>query len=423
MSIEWDIEIIRDPLYGYIGLTKGEASLLDTAPLQRLRRIKQLAHTDLVYPGATHSRLEHSLGCLYLADRIAQKLKFSDGERLIVRSAALLHDVGHGPFSHVFENVLALANDREIEHSSITSAIIKSREISKLLGSLSKPILEIFAKKETESALRELISSSLDVDKLDYLRRDSYYTGVAYGIFDVERIMHTLDLVEKRHIAVQEKGKDALISFKLARYLMHIQVYQHHVRLIADSMITRAAKLSFRNNTLKQSDFQVSGNTDKFLKKFLSLDDNRFLSTICDGGGKAAKLIYMLRDRRLLKRGFQKDMRAFEELTLRKIKKMNRIDFERMEREIAKEVKVDKDYLVVYPLRVENPVYRDPDRYLKKDLPILIKLRDGTVKSFEDISPVTGAPEKYVEQLFVFCLPEHVEKVRGATKKYLDDLR
>ena len=129
-----DYKIVRDPLYGYIGLTKREVDLLDTIWLQRLRRIKQLAMTDLVYPSAVHTRFEHSLGVLHVADMMASQLKLSDHDREIARTAGLLHDIGHGPFSHVFETVLEIANGKKIDHEEITLKIIDTDVIHSILA-------------------------------------------------------------------------------------------------------------------------------------------------------------------------------------------------------------------------------------------------------------------------------------------------
>lgn len=421
-SIDWKWKIIRDPLYGYIGLTERETKLIDTEAMQRLKRIKQLGLIDNVYPSGIHSRFEHSLGALFVADRISQQLQISDQEREVIRVAALLHDVGHGPFSHVFENILQIANGREIDHTDITLKIIETKEIADILNDIKSNVQSIFREKEKESIEKDIISSALDADKLDYLRRDSYHTGVAYGMFDVERIIYMLGTDEKRtHLAVNEKGRDALESFRLARYLMHMNVYQHHVRAIADTMLTRAALLAFEEGDINKDEFNIGKHN--FLSSFLYYDDFRFINKIeCSRSDKAKELIERLAKRRLFKRAYEKDAGTIDLLKRRKLKNMRPEDFRDMERAIAEKAGLAPHLVIVYPRRIENPVYHDPDRYFREETPILIRERNGEIKSFDDISPITGARLKYVEKLFVFCPEEKKEAVKDATEEFLNSL-
>ncbi len=154
-----DIEkFVRDPLYGFIGLTKKEVELLNTNVVQRLRRIKQLGNTHLVYPSACHTRFEHSLGVIHIATRMAQRLKLGDHDTEIIRYAALLHDIGHGPFSHVFEAILENVNKRELSHEDITRKIIETdEELNRILGDKINDIILLFD-DTNETVNREIIS-------------------------------------------------------------------------------------------------------------------------------------------------------------------------------------------------------------------------------------------------------------------------
>lgn len=420
-SINWKWKIIRDPLYGYIGLTERETKLIDTEAMQRLKRIKQLGLIDNVYPSGIHSRFEHSLGALFVADRISQQLQINGQDREIIRVAALLHDVGHGPFSHVFEDILQNANGKEIDHDDITQKIIEISDFATILSDIKSNVLNIFREKQKESIEKDIISSALDADKLDYLRRDSYHTGVVYGVFDIERIIYMLETDDKReHVVVNEKGKEALESFRLARYLMHMNVYQHHVRAIADRMLTRAASLAFVEGGLRKEEFQIENNN--FLPSFLYYDDFKLINKIEHSGGEAKKLVERLAKRKLFKRAYEKDVSTIDILKRMKLEKMRKEDFSDMEKRIAEEASLAPHLVIVYPRRIENPVYHDPDRYFRKETPILIKEREGRIMPFEDISPITGAQQKYVEKLFVFCPEEKKEAVNKATEKYLDSL-
>jgi len=177
---------IRDPLYGFIGLTSDEISILDSPPLQRLRGIRQLAFAHLVYPSANHTRFEHSLGVLHIATRMADQLELSEDDVRILRYATLLHDVGHGPFSHVFESFLRTKTNGDITHETLTQTIIQEDPIvSGVLKEDFDGVIRIFDDADT-SILRQILSSNLDADKIDYLRRDAFHIGVAYGLFDLE---------------------------------------------------------------------------------------------------------------------------------------------------------------------------------------------------------------------------------------------
>lgn len=228
---------------------------------------------------------------------------------------------------------------------------------------------------------------------------------------------------QNTHLAVKEKGKDALESFRLARYLMHLQVYQHHVRAISDAMLTRAAELAFEEGSLVKSKFVYSGNKD-FLSHFLSLDDFTFLHEITTlSSGNAKKLVEMLKIRKLLKRGYERDMSDIPYYQRRRIGRMEKAEFEEMEKTIAKKAGIEPDFVIVYPIRIENPVYSDPDKYLKGlEIPILIKLKSGEIVPFDEISPISGAPQKYVEKLFVFCPEEKRQEVHKSTEEVIGNL-
>ncbi len=211
---------IRDPLYGFIDLSETETRIIDTPVFRRLHGIKQLSHAYLVYPTAIHTRFEHSLGVTHLADRISKQLSLDDEVREVVRLAALLHDVGHGPFSHLFEAVLERVNGKKIDHDKISMMLIREDpDISSILGDMGEKVIRILDRRpapgldrKISSLATDIVSSPLDVDKMDYLRRDSYHIGVAYGQFDLPRIIHMLthtDDKREQRICVDSKGKDS----------------------------------------------------------------------------------------------------------------------------------------------------------------------------------------------------------------------
>ena len=195
---------VRDPIHGLIRLTEQEMGLVNTQAFQRLRRIRQLAMADLVYPGAVHTRFEHSLGTLHTAQRIIDHLKRFEGvpeeDERVVRLAALLHDIGHGPFSHVTEHLLDKYYDKaavgessamEKIHEMVTVDVInKVDEVASLLSDDDREtITKIIAGERRRDYRRDIVSSDLDADKMDYLLRDAHYAGVRYGYFDLDKII------------------------------------------------------------------------------------------------------------------------------------------------------------------------------------------------------------------------------------------
>ncbi len=235
---------IRDSIHGDLHLTDYELKIVDTVEVQRLRRIKQLGFTNLVYPGANHTRFEHSIGTLFLADKLAHKLDLDEEIIELLRVCGLLHDIGHAPFSHVSER--AMKHDHEtvgkeiIADSSITD-IVNERFDVKLINNII----------DGKTKYGKIISGDLDVDRMDYLARDSYYTGVAYGVIDTERLLSSLTYKDD-NLILSEKGVQAAESTLLARYFMYPTVYQHHTTRIVNSMFRVSLEKLLKDNILEE---------------------------------------------------------------------------------------------------------------------------------------------------------------------------
>ena len=416
LSSRYRSKFVRCPLYGFIGLSNRENRLLNTIAMQRLSRIKQLAHTYVVYPSAVHTRFEHSLGTLHLADRVCDQLGFRRRERKVVRIAALLHDVGQGPFSHVWDEPMRWINGEDYTHEDVTKLMIESdTEIRRALGNLRSKVLEIFTEDTLSS---DVISSDLDVDKMDYLRRDSYHTGVAYGLFDLERIIRTLGRmseVGRDYLAVHEKGKDALESYRLARYAMHMQVYEHHARIIADDMFIKAIKFALEEGCLAKEELQISKD-QKFIDGFLKLDDFSIQHRILeDSTGIAKELIEDIRNRKLLKRAFKVPLtQRFVKHPLRRkeLARMNRNDIESAEEKIAKELRIDPAYVIVHLQSVEIKLYDSFEQILrKKEKNIFVIGANGEPSLLDEESPISASHDP-VRRLYVFCPEKYTKKAR-----------
>jgi HD superfamily phosphohydrolase len=286
-------KIINDPIYGFI--TINHEILFDCIQLpefQRLRRIKQLGLTHLVYPGAMHTRFHHALGAMHLMQLAIDSLKsknvqISEDEEIGVLLAILLHDIGHGPFSHSLEN--SIFND--VHHEDLSSVLMQ--QINRKMDSKLQLAIQIFEDKYKRKFLHQLVSSQLDMDRLDYLRRDSFYTGVSEGMVGIERIIQMLNVKDDKLI-VDEKGIYSVEKFLMARRFMYWQVYLHKTSIAADQILVMILKRAnflvkqgetlfaspflqyFLKNNCTKADLQ---NTE-VIETFCNLDDNDIICAI-----------------------------------------------------------------------------------------------------------------------------------------------
>ena len=284
----YERKIINDPVFGFINIPKGLLYDIVRHPLlQRLTRIKQVGLSSVVYPGAQHTRFQHSLGAFYLMSeaitQLASKGNFIfDSEAEAVQAAILLHDIGHGPFSHVLEDTIV----KGIPHEEI-SLMLMERMNKEMNGQLSLAI-QIFKDEYPKRFLHQLVSGQLDMDRLDYLRRDSFYTGVTEGNIGSARIIKMLDVADDR-LVVESKGIYSIENFLIARRLMYWQVYLHKTSVAYEKMLIstllRAKELAsqgielfaspalhfFLYNDITPTEFYSNPDC---LENFIQLDDN-----------------------------------------------------------------------------------------------------------------------------------------------------
>ncbi|HON80659.1 MAG TPA: HD domain-containing protein [Methanoregulaceae archaeon] len=230
------MKIIKDPVHGYIEVPGYILPILDAPVLQRLRYIRQLGFSYLVYPGANHTRFEHSLGTMFLADLMARQLLLSPDERQLVISTALIHDIGHGPFSHAIEPAMKELCGRA-HHD--TAWLTEDPDLTSILAGHGIDTGQSAALLDGEHELSGILHGELDVDRMDYLLRDAHYTGVPYGTVDAHRLIRNTVIYDGQ-IAIQEGGINAAESLLIARTLMRPAVYYHHVSRIAEMMLSRA---------------------------------------------------------------------------------------------------------------------------------------------------------------------------------------
>lgn len=317
------MKFVRDSVHGTLNLTEFELKLIDTPPLQRLRRIRQLGFINLIYPGANHSRFEHSIGALYLASRLADSIGLDEDKKSLLRICALLHDVGHGPFSHVSEPAL------NVPHEEFTSYVIKNSEITDVLNEKYK-INKIDDIIHGKSVLGQAISGELDVDRMDYLLRDSHYTGVAYGTIDVERLIYNLKL--ENNLVLDIKGVQAAESMLVARYFMYPSVYQHHTTRIVNAMFRRCLKHAITNGLIDS--------------QYLNTHDDSDLLCLCRAqDGIIGEFTSMLDNRNLLKN--VKSLNLSEVENPEQPFKIPKDDLLSAEVEIAEDYDIPRDYVIL----------------------------------------------------------------------------
>ena len=287
LSLLMKSKIINDPVHGFISLPQGILlDIIEHPYFQRLRRIAQVSLTHYVYPGAIHTRFHHALGAMHLMDQALSSLRakgvdISDEESLAARQAILLHDIGHGPFSHTLENSLI-----GVSHEQLS--IFFMEKLNEEFGGALDLAIRIFKNEYPRPFLHELISGQLDMDRMDYLSRDSYFTGVYEGVIGYDRLIKMLD-VREDELVVEEKGIYSIEKFLMARRLMYWQVYLHKTVLASELMLIRVLQRAgalgragalkshpgalsvFLEREITAKDFEE--NRDEWLEAFSRLDD------------------------------------------------------------------------------------------------------------------------------------------------------
>ena len=317
-------KFIRDSVYGDINLSEFEVRVMDMPQFQRIRRIKQLGLINLIYPGANHSRFEHCIGTMNLATNLATNLDLSKDEIELVRISGLLHDVGHGPFSHVSEGVLSFP------HEELTKYVIEKTSMHDLLDEKfdTKEIGEII---NGNGYLGPIISGELDVDRMDYLLRDSHNTGVAYGVIDYERIISNLKLDDG--LVLDIKGVQAAEGALVSRYFMYPSVYQHHTTRIVNSMFRRALKREIDSGKIKEHDMYKYDDSD-IISLFRQSDDEI-----------VRDMINRLDNKKKKKR--VKTIRLDNFKTPEKLYKIDQKTLRKAEEEIAEDYNMDRNYVFI----------------------------------------------------------------------------
>jgi HD superfamily phosphohydrolase len=296
--------MVKDPIHGYIHVSDLERQLMDTLPLQRLRRVKQLVFADYVYPGANHTRFEHSLGVMHLAGVLGRSLPVGMAEEEVemVRLAGLFHDLGHGPFSHTFEQVLVKRLNKT--HEDLTPWIVKGTELKDILSRNGLDVdavaeLAVGKAASVHPFVNQMISSAVDVDKMDFLMRDTYHTGAQYGNIDVYRLIYTMEVFDG-NLVVNSSALPALEAFLIARVESFRAIYYHKAARAAQIMLVKA---------MEAAEDEIGLCAFKTPQEYIEADDYTAWSELkrCP---KSRGIIQDLERRRLLKCAYEKEVQA-----------------------------------------------------------------------------------------------------------------
>jgi HD superfamily phosphohydrolase len=410
---------IMDPIHGYIPFTEIEKTVIDTEPVQRLHRVKQLGMAFYTYPSGVHTRFSHVTGAMHLAGLAAEKMVkqglLEDDDWQVLRLSALLHDLGHGPFSHSFENLLKKVTG--LTHEDMSTKLINETEVGDIIqaAGYSKDLVSRLAVGKTSYKNRkfpaEIIAGQVDMDKMDFLNRDSYFTGVPYGRVDHRRLIEGLNVQDDK-LTINSNALYALEQFIIARYEMFKAVYYHRTVRASEAMLDRVLK-GFSD----EIGFTSSISTEEFLK----LDDGYLWSKlneiskdriIGDDKRAAFELFSMLKKRTLLKTCYE--IVKHEADPQGRILENDKV-VEALINSISEEAGVDPLYVIIdtptLPTIPLNPIKRDNFEIIVYDE------KSKKTLNLSKVSPLSNALSQYMEVIRVYSLPNLRQKVSAAASK------
>jgi HD superfamily phosphohydrolase len=407
---------IKDPVHGYVYVTQAEKDIIDTYPMQRLRRIRQLAGSEFVYPGANHTRFEHCIGVMFLAGNILDNPHISqqvtEEESDMTRISALLHDCGHGPFSHVFEHLLL--KDLQKTHEDMTTWIVEKSEVSDKLSKMGYNSSEIGklavgkAHRAGKAFLDQIISSAVDVDKMDFILRDTYHTGAEYGFIDVYRLIHTLDILGE-NLAVELGALSALEAFMIARIESFKSIYFHRMGRAAQIML--ASAMDKANDELGLTSFKTP-------EEYLQLDDYTVWTTLkkC----KASQpIMENLEHRKMLKCAYERTFYEKDQMVSNLFSKETYRT--QIRSEIAKEAKADIEKIIIDVPTVPSVPYHQAVMMESPEIPVFTRNTKGKrdLQKLSNSSKIFETLKGFMNIIRVYTDEENREAVEKATVKIL----
>jgi HD superfamily phosphohydrolase len=433
-----DFKIIHDTVHGSIKLQSLFLDLLETPEIQRLHGIHQLGLAYLVFPGANHTRLEHSIGTCFVADRLADALGLNEEEKKLVMAAGMLHDIGHSPYSHTLE--MAVHGDIHADHMEITKDIILGKrrilseeynaqdrlfipELLEKYGLDPKDVARLVTGQVTDDTslkiedypthkdqiffnekkyLAHMIHGPIDADQIDYLLRDSHYTGVAHGTIDTDRLIQTVELFNN-DLVIHKRGVPAVEGMLVARDLMYTSVYFHKTVRIAELMLARAVEL-----------------LNEHLGEVHEMIDSELMAKLKEKGGFQKEIAFMLKYRRLFKRIFtmfkgktsEEEMGIVGNLRDPKIRR-------RTEMDICKRAGIPDGFVIIdVP---ENELQITEPRIKATNVKILDKNKLSPLSKFSPLARALELREVYDWEMMISSAPKYSDKVKKMAKKVLFD--
>lgn len=384
-------KVFKDPVHRYVHVRDQVIwDLVGTREFQRLRRIRQLGTTYLVFHGAEHSRFNHSLGVYEIVRRIVDDIfagrpEWDASERLLVLCAALLHDLGHGPFSHAFENVFGT------DHEEYTRAILLGdTEVNAVLRRVAadfpEKVSQVIEKTYPNQLVISLISSQIDADRMDYLQRDAYYTGVSYGHFDMERILRVMRPREGQ-VVIKESGMHAVEDYIMSRYQMYLQIYFHPVsrsaEVILNHILKRVKMLSERGYSFKHapSHFKPFFKNDITLEDYIALDESIMLTYIQFWMQEEDAILRDLSSRFI-------NRKLFGYMNMNPQKEPQR--FARLQ-QLFKQIGIDPTYYLVHDSTSDLPYDLYQPGVATGKLPIMLQMANGEIRELSQESSLVDA--------------------------------
>jgi HD superfamily phosphohydrolase len=410
---------IKDPVHGYVYITEREKEIIDSYPVQRLHRLRQLAGSEYVYPGANHTRFEHSVGVMYLAGKVTENPNVSrlvsKNEAETVKIAGLLHDVGHGPFSHVFEQLL----DRELgkTHEDMTQWIIENSELQDTLrrnGYDAEEVGKLAIGKlhrPKKAFLDQIISSAVDVDKQDFIVRDTLHTGAQYGFIDIFRLIHALDVLDE-DLAIDLGALSALESLIIARIESFKSIYFHRVGRAAQIMLAMAMEKA--NGELGLTRFRTP-------EEYMAMDDYT-VWTMLKNCEKSAQIIRNLERRRMLKCAYE---RTFYERDTMISNIFSRETHRRqLQEDIAKKAGIETENVIIDVPTVPSVPYYHAALLEPMEVPVFYRTQSGdkVPQRLSEISKIFETLRGFINILRVYSDERSREKVSQAASKILGEI-
>jgi hypothetical protein len=377
------VKQILDTIHGHIKIDNITKELIDTNEFQRLRNIKQLGFANFVYPGANHTRFEHSIGVMHISEQMANNIKLDQDQTKSIKCAALLHDINHGPFSHTSEHIIKKHTGKS--HENVLDKIHQS-EIYNILtdnGIDAKTIEEHIHGKHDIS---QILSSEIDADKMDYLARDSHYTGIVAGTFDYQYLIQHMELKD-HHLIVDDRALKTAEQLLMARFWMNISVYYHHASKIADAMCIRGIDEMIKTNYIHPDEIT-------------NMVDMELILSMQQGPSNTKQIANRLINRNLFKRAFESSHNNINQsidcVSNHKTK---------LENEIAYEADIDPFNIII-----DDSTYKNV-----KEMKALIETEDGYLplnEASQVVKSMTDVHDKS-SKLSIYCPDEYKSKVNS----------